>query len=124
MRALVLAVLIGATAVVQGAERRPIAIDDQFRFVGVADPQLSPDGEWVLYTVSGTDVAADRRNTELWKVRYDGSACVQLCVNASATTSPPRTMPPHVTVSLMEASRAPAVRVRAPSRVLRPGVRR
>jgi dipeptidyl aminopeptidase/acylaminoacyl peptidase len=88
MRALVLAVLIGATAVVQGAERRPIAIDDQFRFVGVADPQLSPDGEWVLYTVSSTDVAADRRNTELWKVRYDGSARGQLTFSPESESAP------------------------------------
>ena len=36
----------------QAADRRPVAVDDQFRFVDVGDPQISPDGEWILYTVT------------------------------------------------------------------------
>ena len=60
------------------AQRRPVTIEDQFRFIDVGSPEISPDGEWILYTVTTTDVAADRRNTDIWKVKWDGSERTQL----------------------------------------------
>jgi len=32
--------------------RRPLALDDLDRLATVADPQVSPDGQWVAYTVT------------------------------------------------------------------------
>src|SRR5262245_26701348 len=72
---LLLALGIPATA---AAQRRPVTVDDQFRFMDVGSPEISPDGEWILYTVTTTDVAADRRNTDIWKVKWDGSERTQL----------------------------------------------
>ena len=84
---LVLLLTIGAAADA-AAQRRTIAIDDQFRLQDVGNPEISPDGEWVLYTVATTDVAADRRNTDLWKVRWDGSSRSQLTFSPENETSP------------------------------------
>ena len=84
---LVLLLTIGAAADA-AAQRRTIAIDDQFRLQDVGNPEISPDGEWVLYTVATTDVAADRRNTDLWKVRWDGSSQSQLTFSPENETSP------------------------------------
>ncbi len=56
-----LTLLLILTVTPAAAQRRPVTIDDQFRFADVGDPQLSPDGEWIAYTVTTTDVAADRR---------------------------------------------------------------
>lgn len=39
----------------------------------VSDPKLSPDGRLVLYNVSATDWAANRRSSALWVVEPDGS---------------------------------------------------
>ena len=43
---LVLLLTIGAAADA-AAQRRTIAIDDQFRLQDVGNPEISPDGEWV-----------------------------------------------------------------------------
>ncbi len=39
----------------------------------VKDPQLSPDGNLVAYTVENIDLAKDKRFTHLWLARWDGS---------------------------------------------------
>ena len=33
-------------------QKRPIQIDDYFSIQSVGDPQISPDGHWVAYTVA------------------------------------------------------------------------
>ena len=38
----------------------------------LADPQVSPDGKWVLYSVTATDVAANRRTGSIWILSLDG----------------------------------------------------
>jgi dipeptidyl aminopeptidase/acylaminoacyl peptidase len=87
MRA-VLALILILTANVASAQRRPVAVDDQFRFFDVGDPQISPDGEWVLYTVTSWDVAADRRNTDIWKVKWDGSERSQVTFTPENENAP------------------------------------
>ena len=36
-------------------------------------PAISPEGDWVAYTLRTHDVEEDRRNTDLYMVRWDGS---------------------------------------------------
>lgn len=38
----------------------------------LADPQVSPDGKWVVYSVTTTDVAANRRSGALYMLGLDG----------------------------------------------------
>src|SRR5262249_4157133 len=63
-------------------------VNDQFRFLDVGDPQISPDGGWVLYTVTSTDVAADRRNTDIWRVKWDGSERSQITFSTENENAP------------------------------------
>ncbi len=35
---------------------RSMKVDDYFRFCDVRDPQINPDGMWVAYTISTTDL--------------------------------------------------------------------
>jgi dipeptidyl aminopeptidase/acylaminoacyl peptidase len=44
---------------------------DLARIAEVAEPAFSPDGEWVAYTVGTANLAADKSQTDLWRVRYD-----------------------------------------------------
>src|SRR5512141_1174335 len=53
---------------------RPMTIEDNLLTVRVADPQLSPDGKWVAFVRTTTDLAAGRRNADVWLVPADGSA--------------------------------------------------
>jgi len=66
-----------AVALAQPA-KRAITLDDLARIKSVGDPQVSPDGKWVAYTVTTTDVEKDKSNTDLWMVSWDGTQHIQL----------------------------------------------
>jgi len=73
--------------------RRPITLDDLARFRSVSDPQVSPDGKWVAYTVGTVDAEKDRRDTNLWMVSWDGSQQIQLTATPDTGESMPRWSP-------------------------------
>src|SRR5438128_12001598 len=52
----------------QDAKRRPMQIDDLFRFKRIADPQISPDGKWVVYVQGVVDLEKNRTTKNLWLV--------------------------------------------------------
>ena len=73
--------------------RRPVTIDDIHAFKDVDDPQLSPDGQWVAYTVDVVDTARDQRNSDLWMTSWDGSTTLQLTHTPKESESTPRFSP-------------------------------
>ena len=83
LRLVSLIVLAAATANAQ----RAVKVDDFTRFQDVSDPHVSPDGEWVLYTVTTTDVAADKRNGNIWITKWDGSESRQLTFSAESESA-------------------------------------
>jgi dipeptidyl aminopeptidase/acylaminoacyl peptidase len=85
--ALALAVLAAVPAHTQPA-RRALTLDDLTRVVALNDPQRSPDGVWVAYTVTTIDAAKDTRNTDIWMARWDGTAQQQLTSSPDNETSP------------------------------------
>ncbi len=52
--------------------------DDIARIADVAEPVLSPDGVRVAYSVTTTNVEEDRRQSDLWRVGFDGRDRVRL----------------------------------------------
>ncbi|MBL8989010.1 MAG: PD40 domain-containing protein, partial [Gemmatimonadetes bacterium] len=46
---------------------------DIFQLEYAADPQISPDGQWVVYVRQWQDLMTDRRYSNLWLVRADGT---------------------------------------------------
>ena len=82
----VLAVLSGVNA---GAQtKRAITLDDHSRIVAVGDPQRSPEGAWVAYTVTTIDAEKDRRNTDVWMVKWDGTDQIRLTSSPDNESSP------------------------------------
>jgi dipeptidyl aminopeptidase/acylaminoacyl peptidase len=67
--------------------QRPVQVDDFSKFQDVADPRISPDGQWILYTVTVTDVAAEKRNSDIWLVKWDGSESRQLTFSPESESS-------------------------------------
>ncbi|MEW6323147.1 MAG: S9 family peptidase [Acidobacteriota bacterium] len=70
------------------ATKRPITLDDHSRILGVADPQRSPDGQWVAYTVTTIDADGDKRNSDIWMVKWDGSEQLRLTSSPDGESSP------------------------------------
>ena len=55
--------LIAVDLPAQGRVQRPMTFEDFAGVRNVGDPQISPDGKWVLYSVRTTDVNANKRTT-------------------------------------------------------------
>jgi Tol biopolymer transport system component len=53
-------------------------LDDLEHLLEVDNPQLSPDGKWIAYTVTRVDTKADKKVTDLWMVSWDGAQDIQL----------------------------------------------
>ena len=82
------AVAVAAASVNAQTARRAITLDDHSRVIGVGDPQRSPDGQWVAYTVTTIDADKDRRNTDIWMIKWDGSDQLQLTSSPDGESSP------------------------------------
>lgn len=54
----------------------------------VADPQVSPDGEAVLFTVKTADLEKDKTATNLWLAKWDGSDRRALTFGANRQSKP------------------------------------
>jgi dipeptidyl aminopeptidase/acylaminoacyl peptidase len=83
-----LLILVIAIVVPAQTARRPLKLDDLARFRNVSDPQLSPDGQWIAYTVSTTDTKEDKSNTHIWLVGYDGKNDRQITFSNDSEGSP------------------------------------
>ncbi len=86
--------LVPAVALVSGSlllsaqAKRPLALDDQHKFLDVGDPQCSPDGKWIAYSLSTVDVKEDKRDSDLWMISVDGKENVRLTSSAESESRP------------------------------------
>ncbi|MEM9868280.1 MAG: S9 family peptidase, partial [Bacteroidota bacterium] len=55
------------------AQKAKFSYLDVFDLQYVSDPQISPDGEWVVYRRMGFDIMKDRSVGNLWLIKSDGS---------------------------------------------------
>jgi dipeptidyl aminopeptidase/acylaminoacyl peptidase len=64
--------------------------NDSLRIQNVGGPEISPDGEWILYTVSTRDMDDEElaRSTHLWRVGVDGEGNRQLTHGDTSSSSP------------------------------------
>jgi dipeptidyl aminopeptidase/acylaminoacyl peptidase len=68
--------------------RRPLNVDDLFNLKEVRDPQRSPDGKWVAYTVARAIKDTDKNDTDIWMVSWDGQQQVQVTSSAEGESTP------------------------------------
>ena len=87
----VLALAFGASPAL-AAEKRAFALPDLYRLQSVEEPAVSPDGRSIAYKVTTSDLAAVKRQANLWRVDPDG-ANAQALTFADKTDSAPRFSP-------------------------------
>jgi dipeptidyl aminopeptidase/acylaminoacyl peptidase len=69
------------------------SLDDFMRLASVSDIDLSPDGNWVVYSVEEADFESDSAQSELWRARWDGSGKQRLTRTPDADEYQPAVSP-------------------------------
>ncbi len=70
------------------APKRALEVGDFSRILDVDDAVCSRDGQWILYTVEGTDRAADERKRAIWMVNWQGTEHVRLTTPTDSASKP------------------------------------
>ncbi len=74
------------------AQKRPFDVNALMELKRIGDPQISPDGKWVTFTVQSVDVAANRKPQQIWIVPIEGGTPRQIShdgqINQRARWSP------------------------------------
>jgi dipeptidyl aminopeptidase/acylaminoacyl peptidase len=70
------------------SQTRPMEIEDQYRIKRVGGPQVSPDGEWVAYTVNTTVLEKDQSKTQIWMVSTQGGDPFPISMSGESVSGP------------------------------------
>jgi dipeptidyl aminopeptidase/acylaminoacyl peptidase len=89
-RLTLLAVLLGGSgsSVLAADALRPLEVDDYFALKYIGSPVVSPDGQWVAYSVSSQDLAKDSRGTRVWMTSTAGGDPLPMTAKGSSAWSP------------------------------------
>jgi dipeptidyl aminopeptidase/acylaminoacyl peptidase len=90
---LAIVVATGALPVVLHAQKPPIepravTVDDLFQLREVRDPQLSPDAQWVAYTVKTLSLKEDKSEERIWTAPTGGSDAIAMTAEGVSSTHP------------------------------------
>src|SRR5205809_1847317 len=70
------------------AQRKPFDVNALLELKRIGDPQISPDGRWVAFTVQTVDVAANKKPVQIWIVALEGGAPRQITHDGEANQRP------------------------------------
>ena len=70
------------------AQPKPFDYMDVFGLQYATDPQIHPDGEWLVYRRMGFDILKDQAAGDLWMLRADGSDHQKLTSREASESSP------------------------------------
>ena len=86
-RFLILALMI-AFLLPAAAQKRAFTLEDLYRIQGISDPQISPDGARIAFTVTKQDLEQGTRNADIWLMNADGSDLRQLTQSPESDEHP------------------------------------
>jgi dipeptidyl aminopeptidase/acylaminoacyl peptidase len=92
LRACLLALVLPAGSVAADG-KRPMNVDDLFRFRRVSDPQLSPDGKAVAYVVATVDLPGNKSSSSIWLAPTAGRDKPRQLTNTTKKDRHPRWSP-------------------------------
>ncbi len=68
--------------------RGPFTVEDLMVLKRISDPQVSPDGRYLVFVQRETDLAANRSRSTLWLMAVAANAHPQLLIDAGGDSSP------------------------------------
>jgi dipeptidyl aminopeptidase/acylaminoacyl peptidase len=81
-------VCAGLGAAAAPGQSHPFSIHDMLAMDRISDPQVSPDGNWVVFVMRQTNLEANKGRTDLWLVRADGTALTRLTSHPESDSNP------------------------------------
>ncbi len=69
-------------------QRHPFTVHDLVSMDRIGDPQVSADGEWIVFVKSSLDLEANRRRSDLWLVHADGTGLRRLTTDPAGDFNP------------------------------------
>src|SRR5438477_5143019 len=74
MRSVFLLCLVGTGIVpFAQAQKHPFTFEDMMALKRVEEPEVSPDGKWVLFAAVDVDLKANTKTPHVWVVTLDGA---------------------------------------------------
>ena len=75
-----------ATALAQ--QKRAMTFDDVLALKQVSDAQVSPDGQWIAYVVTSTDIKENTTDADVWLVSARGGDAVRITTSKKNDAQP------------------------------------
>ncbi len=69
-------------------QTHPFSVHDMLAMDRLSDPQVSPDGKWIVFVLRETDLEANKGRTDLWLVGADGTALRRLTSHPAGDSNP------------------------------------
>jgi dipeptidyl aminopeptidase/acylaminoacyl peptidase len=66
----------------------PFSVHDMLAMDRLSDPQVSPDGRFIVFTLRKTDLEADKGRTDLWLIGKDGTDLRRLTTHPEGDYNP------------------------------------
>jgi dipeptidyl aminopeptidase/acylaminoacyl peptidase len=80
--------LLGLAYTTQLTAKAPFTFEALSKIARIDDPQVSPDGKWVAFTVQTVDLSANTKPTQIYVVAVEGGAPVRLTNDGTANSRP------------------------------------
>lgn len=84
---IVLVLLLSLSAYAQEGKRK-VQIDDYFSIKSVGSPIISPDEQWIAYTLRETKLSEDKRETRIWMIPTAGGDPIPMTGKGYSASNP------------------------------------
>lgn len=83
--------------------KKPIAVADLMKLKSASNPQISPDGKWIAYTISEMNLKKDKSETQLWIIPAQGGEAIPMTSKEFYSASNPKWSPDNKYLSFLAA---------------------
>jgi len=97
----ILLAFLSIVATSQESEK-PITINDLMNIRSVNNPRISPDGQWIAFTITEIDLKKDKSETRIWMIPVRGGEAIPM-TGKGYSASQPRWSPDNKYLSFLAA---------------------
>jgi len=81
-------VLIPPSCLAQSPAKRPMTFDDMMKMKRLGETAVSPEGKWLVYSVTTVNLDQNAKTAELWLQKIEGGDAIPLAVGKPGDSGP------------------------------------